>query len=76
MKFTITISKGYTVNLGNYESARGDYTITAELPDSLAEQAITQKAIENSVNAWIQREVKKVQEAAGLPPLPSDRFTG
>lgn len=73
------ISRGATVNLGNYESARVDLELTAigdasrPLSPSLAEVLA---AVDGQLKAWLQAKVHEIQEAAGLPPHPVDRFTG
>ena len=61
------LSRGATINLGNYESARVDLEVIATGDLAKADQYVC---------TWIEHEVARIQEAAGLPPHPVERFTG
>lgn len=65
----ITISRGATINIGNYESARIDISAEAESTDSLTE-------LDTWLKTALQHSVHEIQVAAGLPPHPVERFTG
>ena len=66
---SIRIARGATVNLGNYESARFDIEVVGDTDGSF-----------EYLDAWLRRvvelKVQEIQEAAGLPPHPVERFTG
>lgn len=71
MPVKVTITRGATINLGNYESARIDLSI--DLGDTTAEKWDEADA---RLCAWLEQEVEKIQNEAGLPPRPASRFTG
>lgn len=69
MKVTkISVSRGATVNIGSYESARVDLGIEAE--DTTFEE------VDALVKAALAEAVEAIQEEASLPPNPAGRFTG
>ena len=54
----VTVGAGYTMNLGNFESIRFDYSVT----DSVREGELVQEAIvrvENLVNENLLRRIKE-----------------
>lgn len=59
---------GVTINLGNYESTK------LEVWDESEDQ--THAEMLKDLREFVQSEVERVQEAAGLPPTPADRYTG
>lgn len=64
----ITITRGATVNLGNYESARVDLSIET-----------TREEFTNDdlhLKNWLHEQVEAIQTEAGLPPKAAERFTG
>lgn len=65
------LSRGATVNLGNYESARVDLEIvfTPKAESEIADH-------DSWLKTWLETRVREIQEAAGLPPHPVERFTG
>lgn len=67
----ITISRGATVNLGNYESARLDVSFEATGGDEISAGELNELAC-----SFLEEEVGKVQKAAGLPEFSAKRFTG
>ncbi len=68
-KFTIT--RGATVNIGSYESARVD--VAVEFSDDDGE---TFAKTDLWVRGWLEAQVEAIQTEAGLPPKPCERFTG
>jgi len=73
----ITISRGATINLGNYESARVDCSLEATTPDQRGESMEEIRAELNIYNnEFLNQEVQKIEQANGLPPRGAGRFTG
>lgn len=65
----ITITRGATVNLGNYESARVDLSVEFENSAQLADH-------DEWLKLWLLKQVEAIQTEAGLPPKAAERFTG
>lgn len=65
----MTISRGATINLGEYESARVDVSVELEDESTFEGQDCWLKV-------WLEDQVDKIQSAAGLPPKAPERFTG
>jgi len=72
---SMRITRGATINLGNYESARVEISQEVDLTEDDEGQPVFE-ALNDEVKARLAAEVEKVQEAAGLPPRPAERFTG
>ena len=82
----ITISRGATVNLGSYESARIDISCEAYVEDINRDEVVavtgplhaqqTREDVDNYVHGWLRKEVEKIEAAAGVPPRGADRFIG
>lgn len=70
----IIISRGATINIGNYESARLDISFELECE--------AEEAVAGLLNADVvligelHKRLKSIQSEAGLPPQPVTRFTG
>lgn len=77
MQGKIRVSRGATVNLGNFESLRLD--ISFEIEEEWADED-QKTSFENMVSTWckehLRREITDAQEAGGLPPQSVERFTG
>lgn len=71
----VTIGRGATVNLGNYESARVDVTVEFEADTSLTFDEATREA-NKAICEWLEEEVANIQAEANTKPLPVTRFTG
>ena len=73
----ITISRGATINIGNYESSRLDMSFEEQV-DGLSLEAL--ETFTSGWDKWLVKElskrIKSVQTEAGLPPQPVTRFTG
>lgn len=73
----VTLSRGATINLGNYESARIDLTIEGDDVVGTGEGFDKEVA---RLDDWLKRaltpRVQIIQKEAGLPPHPVTRFTG
>lgn len=65
---TFKITRGATVNIGNYESARVDLEVSGDAEDF--------DEADNFVKKWLHEKVAAIQDAAGVPPHPVERFTG
>jgi hypothetical protein len=74
MPETIRVTRGATVNLGNYESARVEIAAEVEVKDGDTKAALGATNLE--CKAFLKKEVEAIQQAAGLPPRPVERFTG
>jgi hypothetical protein len=59
---------GVTMNLGNYESTK------LEVWDE--DEDRTHDEMLNELREFVKEQIERVQEAAGLPPTPADRYTG
>lgn len=68
----ITITRGATVNLGNFESARVDLSV--EVDAGMLSEGV--KETDDCVKDWLSNSVLAIQDAAGLPPRPAERFVG
>lgn len=68
----ITITRGATVNLGNFESARVDLSV--EVDAGMLSEGV--KETDDYVKDWLSNSVLAIQDAAGLPPRPAERFVG
>ena len=66
----ITLTRGATINLGNYESARIDISFEFKTEDYDLEER------DGYLKEQLQKRVAEIQTAAGLPPHPTDRYTG
>ena len=66
----ITISRGATINIGNYESARVE--IGAEIDGDTK----SLQELDEWVTTELHKAVKLIEKQAGLPPASSKRFTG
>ncbi len=64
----ITLTRGATVNLGNYESARVDLAVEGT-KDTIVE-------LDAWLKNWLAARVEEIQSEAGLPPQAPERFTG
>lgn len=64
----ITITRGATVNLGNYESARVDLSVETTEDEY--------EAADSWLKSWLIDQVEAIQTEAGLPPKAAERFTG
>jgi hypothetical protein len=62
----VSVSKGATINLGNYESARVDITVE--------DDTLGASEIEEMVDSWLRKEVEKIEVGAGIPPRGAKRF--
>lgn len=71
----ITVGKGATINLGSYESARIDFSIT-EKDIPLVDIGGIIDTITQRVNLYLKEEITKIEQAAGLMPRGAARFTG
>ena len=67
------ITRGATVNLGNYESARVDLELTFTAGETNMDDIVP---MDVDLRKWLGDQVRSIQEAAGLPPHPVERFTG
>jgi len=79
MQGKISVSRGATVNLGNYESLRIDITHECEIEYDAAdedERIDWEKDISEWCKEFLRREITNAQEAGGLPPQSVERFTG
>lgn len=66
-----TVSRGATVNLGSYESARVDISMEFD-----TESGMLFDDMDHEVVRRLRKAVQEIQTAASLPPHPTDRFTG
>lgn len=79
----LRISKGATINLTNYESARAEVTIEQEFAPIGPLQLLAEEDVKHAydrlagiINGLLQDEVTAIQSEAGLPPHNPKRFTG
>lgn len=75
----ISISRGATVNLGSYESARVDISLEANTEDAPLEvqtEASYADWLDNFVSSWLSAQVEDIEKGAGLPPRGASRFIG
>lgn len=71
----ISVSRGATINLGSYESARLDLGFEVEIgAGEDVDNVLTD--IDDSLCRRLRERVEGIQQEAGLPPNPGCRFTG
>ncbi len=71
----ITISKGATINLGNYESARVDMTVEIDhRTDDLT--TLDPTKLEDVIDIYLTKKIEEIQQQAGLPPTDPKRYIG
>lgn len=70
----MTVSRGATINLGSYESARVDITVESEIGDESRGYAIDQ--LDKFVVEELVKRINEITREAGLAPHPATRFTG
>jgi hypothetical protein len=77
MPETIRVTRGATVNLGSYESARVEVSWELDVDSQQGKDFETlSQAVSKSCKEFLAKEVEAIQQAAGLPPRPVERFTG
>lgn len=62
---SIRVSRGLTVNLGNYESARYDYEVVREVEDSMEEISRVSDELEKFVESQLLNKLEELSEARG-----------
>jgi hypothetical protein len=75
MPETIRVTRGATINLGNYESARVEISAEVEVAEGQSMEGRID-VVNAEAKTWLQKEAEAIQQAAGLPPRPVERFTG
>lgn len=72
----ISIAKGATVNLGNYESARIDvsFELQLDIDDDNVDDGIT--LLSKRCNNFLRNQVDDIEQSAGVVPRGTERFTG
>ena len=75
---SITVSRGVTVNLGNYESVRFDISITDNNIGSVDKETVATATAQMTaqISEYIKSELARIEKAGGLVPRGAARFTG
>jgi hypothetical protein len=76
MTNSIRITRGATINLGNYESSRVEVSSEVEVGGTPEEAEAGCVMVNEECKRFLKKEVEAIQQAAGLPPRPAERFTG
>lgn len=64
MKITeIRVTRGATINVGNYESRKIEYGLSAEIEDEGGEPLASVQALTEMVRSWVKQEVEQVRRA-------------
>ena len=69
----LRVTKGATVNLGNYESARVEVSAEAD-PDGENEDTLTE--LTEWIDNFLTVQIRSIEDAAGVPLRDAKRFTG